>query len=520
MSLGVVASGQQPGRARPRTWPRRVHRGPAAAWELRAPDLAAGFGERSATRPHGNSTGRSLGLPGRPTGDSPPTTTPPPTTWRISVSVIQEAVPAIMGSGEFALAESYVLTAGPDNNTAFELFLSRMELHRGRTADALAHAEAAVETAMRSDDDVLADHSLLNLIAVLYTTGQLEASRDVAEVLAERTASPILRSIALGVGAILAGSLDANLDETRETLVRMAAEQEQGRFRHYVGVTWLNVADIDCVRGDSAGALLASTRAIHELTATSAGIELEGARALRGWALAQMGNWNEATAEFNLAESGDFEAVRGETLSFIAEAFALFGERVAGESVLARSKDARYISSSTADHQRLTSGLFALRRGDLEIARAELNSIELDRAQGSAGFQTRVRVARARLAVVSRSENSAREVATAVHLAARQGARLYAGAARIMAASLQNADELTIAVEQAATERPASLSVVAEVLVDHLHILAASTLSAVSAEAVRLPMRWREPVAAEVEHRGSARPVSRGHGSRCHRRAT
>ena len=45
--------------------------------------------------------------------------------------VVQTAVPTIMGSGEFALAESYVQRAGPENNAAFELFVSRMELHRG-----------------------------------------------------------------------------------------------------------------------------------------------------------------------------------------------------------------------------------------------------------------------------------------------------------------------------------------------------------------------------------------------------
>ena len=35
-------------------------------------------------------------------------------------AVIQAAVPTIMGSGEFALAESYVLRTGPENNAAYE----------------------------------------------------------------------------------------------------------------------------------------------------------------------------------------------------------------------------------------------------------------------------------------------------------------------------------------------------------------------------------------------------------------
>ncbi len=60
--------------------------------------------------------------------------------------VVQTAVPTIMGSGEFALAESYVQRAGPENNAAFELFVSRMELQRGRVDAALHHAELAVDT--------------------------------------------------------------------------------------------------------------------------------------------------------------------------------------------------------------------------------------------------------------------------------------------------------------------------------------------------------------------------------------
>ena len=242
-------------------------------------------------------------------------------------AVIEAAVPTIMGSGEFALAESYVLRTGPDNNAAFELFVSRMELQRGKTRTALAHAELAVDTAMQADDQTLADHALLNLIAVLHVAGHLEACRDVAELLATRTVSSTLRAIARAIGAIIDGSVDANLDDVRVMLLDMPAEQERSGLRHYVGITWLNIADVDCARGDAKEALVAATRAIHELSATSAGLEVEAARVLRGWALVQQGSWPDAIVEFRLAESGEFDAVRGETLSFTSEAYALLGDR-------------------------------------------------------------------------------------------------------------------------------------------------------------------------------------------------
>jgi DNA-binding SARP family transcriptional activator len=406
--------------------------------------------------------------------------------------VIQAAVPTIMGSGEFALAESYVLQAGSDNNAALELFVSRMELHRGHTEGALIHAELAVETAMQWDDDTLADHALLNLIAVLHASGHLEAVRDVAELLASRTASSVLRSIARGAVAMLDASVRANLEEVRTLLMKMAVEQEAQGLRHYVGITWLNVAEVDCARGDALGALSASTRAIQELLATSAGIEVEAARALKGWALAQQGNWREAEEEFQLAESNEFDVVRGETLTFTAEAYAAFGDRVRGEALLARASEAPFISDSTADQQRLVSALLALRRGDLSEARVSLEAIAIDRPHAVAAFMSRVLLAKARLAVAEQSEEADKVVSAALHLAVRQGARLYVGSARVMQGAVEGGPAFNEAVRHVAADRPASLSLIAELIASRLALLDPPVLERVAADADRVPDRWRE----------------------------
>lgn len=409
-------------------------------------------------------------------------------------AVIQAAVPTIMGSGEFALAESYVLRTGPDDNAAFELFVSRMELQRGRTETALAHAELAVDTAMRTDDQTLADHALLNLIAVLHIAGHLVACRDVAELLANRTSSPTLGAIARAVGAIIDGSVDANLDDVRLLLLDMPAEQERSGLRHYLGITWLNIADVDCARGDSAEALAAATRAIHELSATSDGLEVEGARVLRGWALVQQGNWAEAITEFRRAESGEFDAVRGETLSFAAEAYAWLGDRSDGEAILARAREARFVSAVTSDQQRLVAGVLAARRGDFEEARANLESIALDRPHGVAAFQSRVRLAMASVAVASRSKEADRAVGVSVHLAVRQSARPYASAARILQGALASRETFASAVAAAASDSPVSLSMTAEAIVDRIVDLDPDGAEFVASQAESLPQRWREPL--------------------------
>jgi DNA-binding SARP family transcriptional activator len=373
-----------------------------------------------------------------------------------------------------------------------------MDLHRGRTEGARTHAELAVERALKSDDEALADHALLNLIAVLHTTGELEASRDVAELLAARTTSHILRSIAQGVLAILAGSVDANLEEIRERLQAMAVDQERGGLRHYVGITWLNVADIDCARGDAEAALAASNRAIHELTTTSASIEVEAARALRGWALALLGSWGEADAEFTLAESGQFDAVRAETLTFISEAYALFGDRQAGEAVLSRAREARFVSDSVADHQRLASALFAIRRGEHSKAQSEIDAIQINRPHEIEAFQARVRLAEARLALGTGTPDAGRRTAAALHLAVRQGAKLYAGGARVLQAALADQASFATTIRQVAGDMPACLSTVAEVVTERLGLLEPEIFATVAAESRRLPIRWREPLRRAV----------------------
>ena len=152
-----------------------------------------------------------------------------------------------------------------------------------------------------------------------------------------------------------------------------------------------------------------------------------------------------------------FDAVRAETLTFASEAYALLGDRVEGEAVLARAIGTQFISSATADQQRLSAGMFATRAGEFEVARTSLESIALDRPHGVMGFQTRVRFAMASLAVALDSPDAGRLVATSLHLAVRQNARLYASAARILQAAC--GDERTfsdIVARRPTTSRPAS----------------------------------------------------------------
>jgi len=123
-----------------------------------------------------------------------------------------------------------------------------------------------------------------------------------------------------------------------------------------------------------------------------------------------------------------------------------------------------------------------------------LDSIEIDRPHALAAFQTRVRLAQARLAVMTGANDADRRVAFTLHLAVRQEAELYATAARLLQASLRDHESVSVAVERAANSSPASLALVAEVIADGLGNLSQEAAAVVAADAELRPTRWREPL--------------------------
>ena len=408
--------------------------------------------------------------------------------------VVQAAVPTIMGSGEFALAESYVLRAGPENNAAFELFVSRMELHRGRTDSALVHAELAVETAMTRDDPILSDYALTNLATAFFMLGHLESAREVAETLGRRTASPVLGPIAAGIGHLMEGSLDGDLDEIRGFLLRMADDQERRGLRHYAGVTWLNIADLERASGHGSDALNAATRAMDALKATSAGLEVESARTSRAWALANQDRWDDALREMGVAEATTFDAVRAEVFVDLASTHAAYGSRTVAHALISRAFEGPPISSVMLDMARLTLAELGLREDDLEGAKEQVDSISWERPHPCFAFSAHVLLVRAQLSVAADSTDAARDVAAALHLASRQGAGLYSTPARLLKASLDGPSELGLAIGSVASIDPSCLSMVAEPIVSRLGSLDGEAVTVVADEAARRPIRWREPL--------------------------
>lgn len=410
------------------------------------------------------------------------------------MTVIEEAVPEIMGGGEFALAESYVQQTSATGNAPFELLRSRMELYRGSVEAALEHAEAAVDAAMRSNDDTLIDHALLNLIAALYAHGRIGSSRDVARALAARTSSAPLRDIATAVVALADGSLDANLDEIREQLIAMAGDQDRRGLIHFAGITWLNIADLDRARGDAQGSQEASTKAIEALSTSSASFEVETARINRAWASVLMGNWTDALIDIGAAERSELAAYRGEIFMELASLHALLGDRVTANAYLRKAEAADRPLGAISDYGHLISALLEIRAGDADSARAAIGNIQPQRPHASFGFNSLVHLVEAEIAIAANAGDASVRAAAAVHLSARQGARLYHAAARVLMNAIDGSAQFGRSVEEVSAEMPAALSLVAESIATRLGFLSSEQLLLVASEVRARPSRWREPL--------------------------
>ena len=399
-----------------------------------------------------------------------------------------------MGAGEFALAASLLGPPVGQPSASYELFASRMDLHRGHAIGAIGHAEVAVDLTLQLENRELTDYALANLVNVLFQSGKLERAREVAETLRQRTDSAVLKPISGAMIALVDGSRDANLDEIRATLIDLASQHARSGLGYYAGITWLNIADLERARGELASTAEAARLAIEALSGISLGFEVETARIALIWALVLKGDWEAAVSEMNEAERLPHEAVQGEVLVELAEIHAWFGDMATAEALVERARSVPVLPEVFGDLIHLTNTELALRRADLTSAKEELASIDIDTPHPTFGFLARFKFMRASLAVQSGLPEAHREAASALHHAAAQGARPLAAASRVLLAIADEGVGLQQSVITAATEFPWTLSTLAECLAERLDLLQGPAAEKIGREVRCRPLRWRHPL--------------------------
>ncbi|HTC86151.1 MAG TPA: hypothetical protein VK656_05580, partial [Candidatus Acidoferrum sp.] len=158
---------------------------------------------------------------------------------RVLVASIQD----IMGTGGFALAESYVRRyPALESDAAFGIFLSRRDLYAGQIDRAVARAQAAVDSFPPESGAHLSHLALANLASVNFLLMRVGAAMEFAAQLDSLEPELELRNIARGTIAMGAASLDADLENVASLLTDALEIQVARGHDHYAGITHLNLA--------------------------------------------------------------------------------------------------------------------------------------------------------------------------------------------------------------------------------------------------------------------------------------
>ena len=95
------------------------------------------------------------------------------------LGVVSTAIPTIMGSGQYALAEAFIGTAADGQRPlGFDLILSRVDMQHGDYEAAIAASQAVLDAA--ESNAVQRDHALLNLLTLRLNYGDGESALGLA----------------------------------------------------------------------------------------------------------------------------------------------------------------------------------------------------------------------------------------------------------------------------------------------------------------------------------------------------
>ena len=207
------------------------------------------------------------------------------------LQVVGDAIPTIMGNGQYALAETLIGSIPPEQRPpGFELIHSRVDMQRGDYEAAIAASQAVLDSDVA--DPVQRDHALLNLVTLYYNYGDGERAASLAEELVA-TSDTNLRSIAEATVAMLRATTAADMEAVNRQLRAMARDQKADRSHHFA-VTMSNLAMISIMQDRLQDALRELESALEAFGSASGLIEKASAIAGRAQVLARLGYVAEA----------------------------------------------------------------------------------------------------------------------------------------------------------------------------------------------------------------------------------
>jgi DNA-binding SARP family transcriptional activator len=406
--------------------------------------------------------------------------------------VICAAVPAIIGTGDFAAAGDLISRfPDPKPNPWYEIIRSRQLAAEGRHEEALAlgHQAEAAGASFAVDDPSLSIASALNLLFV-GIHGQETNLRDVATAELARSGDPELSSIARSAQLLSQASDEGSLDTLVAELLETARLNRLEKHPRHEAISLLNLSLTEVVRGNHDTAAKAGLAALRLLVSSGVRGDLAAAhanvaRALAHWG--EPGEWETHIAPIfsetegsdqpePIAEAAELQAMYGDP----TKAFRIIQGLAAGDPPTAENAYCRQVEA------RLEMQRGNVTRAKQLLPKAGPNPLcpGFRSAVRSLGLQIRASADPGDPSLLS-------DMDQALNLAERQQAWFWWRTIRLTRALVSRKEQLVLHLRALEPKDAAYLSIQAELVVRRLADLDDGCLETVRAEAQRRPERWR-----------------------------
>ncbi len=402
------------------------------------------------------------------------------------LQVVGDAIPTIMGMGQYALAEAFIGSIPASQRPpGFDLILSRVDMQQGDYEAAIAASQAVLAT---TDDPVQRDHALLNLVTLYLNYGNGEEALSFAEQLVA-SHDPNLSSIAEVTIAILRVETAADIDGISRRLRVMARDQKADRSHHFA-VTMLNLAYNSIVQDRLPDALAEVDEALQAFETASAVMELSSAVIAKAQILARLGQVAQSRELIDSLVYSDAGYQHNEIYTEAADVMDTFGSREAALSILDRVGNPSTLSTADRRFLALTRARLHIRNRQFEEARNALSGYPPGRST-VVGQPAAFEITRSYLKA-SRGDPDANDaVELAIRRAAAQGADAMRRIGELIRGVVAGPDELSRAIATIGRSYPWHLTFLADLLAPRVAFISGDAQGIVTRAATLHPERWR-----------------------------
>jgi DNA-binding SARP family transcriptional activator len=304
-------------------------------------------------------------------------------------------------------------------------------------------------------------------------------------------------------------SLDGDLRVALANLHVLRGSQKARGHHHHEGTTLLNIAVLEKMRGNGSLALAAADAAIDLLNHDPYASEHASAQAVRGWAIANLGDLEGSRAVLNAivetSESLD-DLTRAEVLLEASEVETLYGDADRASDLLSEVAQTIQRYSAIRPMYLAAAALLALRRRDLKDAQSLVRQFQIGEFSTVTAGKSQQLLLRAYCDYETRrrqhgadSSDALDSIHDAMAHASIQGAGLWLELGRLLKAAQESDESFRREVRRLGRVAPSTLSALSEVVIDRISAVQAPEAALIQQEMQTRPERWLVPLRTVVD---------------------